>query len=71
VADDSGKLCNFVTQTKKKTMAALRTFNLILGFVIRTIYMKFRMKVDHNYSHHILHIHSYKHGDNAIFVYYI
>jgi hypothetical protein len=70
MAEDSGKICNFVTQTQKN-MAALRKFNLILSFVIRTIYMKFSMKVHHKYTHHILYVHNYERGDNAIFVYYI
>lgn len=54
-------------------MAALRTFYLTLSFVISTtrIYMKFSMKIDHKYSHHVPYVHNYKHGDNAIFVHYI
>jgi len=49
-------------------MAALRMLHLTLGFVIRTIYTKFSMKIDHKYTHHILYVRNFKHGDNAIFV---
>ena len=62
----------------KKNMAALRMLYLTLGFVIRTIYMKFSMKMDHKYthhyhkySHHIFYVRNFKHGDNVLFVIYI
>jgi len=52
-------------------MATLLMLYLTLGFVIRTIYMKFSMEINRKYTHHILYVRNFKHGDNVIFVIYI